>query len=403
MGIYDRVRKGSYKGVQFDTISIGRTRVKKNTEHQYANSVRRYIEERGVQNQDFTVTLSIFGEDDYFDKRDGLRSVLESEGEGVLVLPIEGEFNVKCTEVSDNQNLLDSLGRCDFTCTFKVVSENEKAGNPISIKNSKISLANSVKAIKEKIAKIVNENVAFTNALNYAKGISKFTNLVQKFSSIASYATNGDGLSSILVNFSDSLPVLIGNPQYIGSAINKIFNEFESVFDDAKVLFSSSETLFAFGDTDLLPVSPNTPEQVENTKNSQVLNAQVQLSAVCIASNAFAQIEFDNDEELEQYREKLTEQFNKIEQSECLQNPDYDEVAEVIYLIKEIRNDLVGVIKEKKATTPKLVTINANKESVTMLAYRYYDSTENIEGIINLNNIQNPKCLVGEMRIYSNV
>lgn len=403
MGIYERVRKGSYKGVQFDTISIGRTRVKKNTEHQYANSVRRYIEERGVQNQDFTVTLSIFGEDDYFDKRDGLRSVLESEGEGVLVLPIEGEFNVKCTEVSDNQNLLDSLGRCDFTCTFKVVSENEKAGNPISIKNSKISLANKVKEIKENITSIVNKNVAFTNALNYAKGITKFSDLIQKVSAVASYATNGDGLSSILVNFTDSLPVLFGSPQFIGSAINSIFNEFESVFDDAKVLFSSSETLFAFGDTDLLPVSPKTPEQVENTKNSQVLNAQVQLSAVCMASNSFAQMEFDNQDELEQYRTILTEQFNKIEQSDFLKNPDYDEIVEIIYLIKEIRNDLVGVIKEKKATTPKLVTINANRESVTMIAYKYYDSIENIEGIINLNNIQNPKCLVGDMRIYSNV
>ena len=74
MTLQTRVRKGSFRGVQFDTISIGRKRVKKNTEHQYANSVRRYIEERGVQNADFTVTLSIFGKDDYFDKRDALRT-----------------------------------------------------------------------------------------------------------------------------------------------------------------------------------------------------------------------------------------------------------------------------------------------------------------------------------------
>ena len=133
MSIYERIRKGSYRGAEFDIINVGRTRVKKNTEHQYANSVRRYIEERGVQNQDFTVTLSIFGSnEDYFEKRDALRTALEAEGEGVLVLPIEGEFNVKCTEFSDSQNLLETLGRCDFTCTFKVVSENEKAGNPVA-------------------------------------------------------------------------------------------------------------------------------------------------------------------------------------------------------------------------------------------------------------------------------
>lgn len=403
MGIRERVRKGSYKGVQFDTISIGRTRVKKNTEHQYANSVRRYIEERGVQNQDFTVTLSIFGEDDYFDKRDGLRSVLESEGEGVLVLPLEGEFNVKCTEVSDNQNITDSLGRCDFTCTFKVVSENEKAGNPVAIKNSKISLANNVKSMRSKLASIVNNNAVFSNAINYANGMAKYTSMANRFATLASSATNGSSLSSLITNFSDSISILLGKPIFLGSAVNSVFNQFEAVFDVAKVLFSSSETLFAFGDTDNIAVSPKTPEQVENAKNSQVCNAQIQLSAVGIASNAFAQMEFDNQDELEQYREVLTAEFNKIEQSDFMQNPDIDGVAEISYLVKNIRNNLADIVKAKKASTPKLVTITPKKESVSMIAYKYYNSNDNIEGLIKLNNIQNPKSIEGEMRIYSNV
>lgn len=403
MTIQERVRKGSYKGVQFDTISFDRKRVKKNTEHQYANSVRRYIEERGVQNQDFTVTLSIFGTDDYFDKRDGLRNALESEGVGVLVLPLEGEFNVKCTDVSDSQNLLENLGRCDFTCTFKVVSENEKAGNPVAIKNSKITLANNVKSMRSKLASIVNNNVVYSNALNYANGLNKYTSFARKMSSLASSATSGSGLSSLAGNFLNGLSVLLGTPNLLGSAVNSVFNNFEAVFDVANTLFSSSETLFAFGDTDQLPVSPNTPQQVENVKNSQVSNAQVQLSAVGIASNAFAQMDFDNEEELEQYREKLTEEYNKIEQSDFLKNPEIDGVVEISYYIKEIRNNLADIIKEKKASTPKIVTVKPKRESVSMVAYKYYDSTDNIEGLIKLNNIQNPKSVEGDMRIYSDV
>ena len=190
MSIYERIRKGSYRGAEFDIINVGRTRVKKNTEHQYANSVRRYIEERGVQNQDFTVTLSVFGSnEDYFEKRDALRTALEAEGEGVLVLPIEGEFNVKCTEFSDSQNILETLGRCDFTCTFKVVSENEKAGNPVAIKNGKISLANNVKSLRSRIASVVNNNVVISNALSYSSSLTKYTGFVRRMAGLADPGT----------------------------------------------------------------------------------------------------------------------------------------------------------------------------------------------------------------------
>ena len=44
MSLFDEIRQGSYRGVNFDTFSWDRTKVKKNTKHQYANSNRRYIE-----------------------------------------------------------------------------------------------------------------------------------------------------------------------------------------------------------------------------------------------------------------------------------------------------------------------------------------------------------------------
>lgn len=403
MTLSERVRKGSYRGVEFDTISIGRQKVKKNTEHQYANSVRRYIEERGVQNQDFTVTLSIFGEDDYFDKRDGLRTALESEGEGVLVLPLEGEFNVKCTDVSDSQNITESLGRCDFTCTFKVVGENEKAGNPVAIKNSKISLANNVKSLRSKLANVVNNNVLISNALSYSNSLTKYTNFAQQMAGLATSATSGAGLSSLISNFSNGLSTLLGNPILLGSAVNSVFNQFEAVFDVANVLFSSSETLFAFGDTDKKSVSLNTPQKIEQEKNAQIMNSQIQMSATGIASNAFAQIEFDNEDELEKQAELLIAQLDKLEQSDFMKNSEIEGITDINLTLKEIRNDLSDVIEEKKASTPKITETIINRDSVSMVAYRYYDSLDNVDGLISLNNIQNPKSIEGSMRVYSNV
>lgn len=407
MTLQTRVRKGSFRGIPFDTISIGRKRVKKNSEHQFANSVRRYIEERGVQNADFTVTLSIFGKDDYFDKRDALRTALEAEGEGVLVLPLEGEFNVKCTDVSDNQELLGNLGRCDFTCTFNVVGENEKGGNPITVKNSKISLFNKVRNIRNKLANTVNGKINFSNALNYANSLSRYTNFANTMAGLASLATSGSSLRSLATNFGDSLSTILGSPVLLGSAVNTVFNQFEAVFDVASVLFSSSETLFAFGDTDLAEMSSvplNTPERIERVQNAQAEITQIQLSALGIACNAFAQMSFDNEDELEQTRQVLTAQFNKLENSDFMKNADIDGVYEISENLKDMRNDFSDVIAEKKAIVPKLTNYNNTKsDSVSMVAYRLYNSLENVDGLIDLNGIQNPKSLEGTMRVYTNV
>ena len=403
MSIYERIRKGSYRGAEFDIINVGRTRVKKNTEHQYANSVRRYIEERGVQNQDFTVTLSVFGSnEDYFEKRDALRTALEAEGEGVLVLPIEGEFNVKCTEFSDSQNILETLGRCDFTCTFKVVSENEKAGNPVAIKNGKISLANNVKSLRSRIASVVNNNVVISNALSYSSSLTKYTGFARRMAGLATGATNGAGLGSIISNFSDAMATLLGNPVLLGSAVNSVFNQFEAVFDVANVLFSSLETLFAFGDTDKKSVSLNTPQKIEMAKNQQVGNAQVQMNAVGIASNAFAQMEFENEQELQEKADILTAQLDKIEQSDFMKNPEIEGVADIAYYLKEMRNDLADVIAEKQADVPKITQIRPKEASVSMIAYRLYDNLDKTEGLIALNDILNPKSIEGDMKVYSN-
>lgn len=403
MSIYERLRKGSYRGAEFDVISIGRTRVKKNTEHQYANSVRRYIEERGVQNQDFTVTLSVFGSgEDYFEKRDALRTALEAEGEGVLVLPIEGEFNVKCTECSDSQNILETLGRCDFSATFKVCSENEKAGNPVAIKNGQISLANNVKGLRSRIASIVNNNVLITNALSYNNSFSKYTNFARRMAGLATGATSGAGLGSIISNFSDALSVLLGSPLLLGSAVNSIFNQFETVFDVASVLFSSSETLFAFGDTDKKSVSLNTPQKIEIDRNQQIENAQIDMSAVGIASNAFAQMEFDNEEDLQEKADIITAQLDRIEQSDFMKNSDIEGVSDIAYYLKQIRNDLSDVIAEKQADVPKIAEVRPREASVSMIAYRLYDSLDNTDGLIALNGILNPKSIEGTIKAYSN-
>ena len=403
MTLLENYRQGSFRGVPFDTFTINRTRVKKNTEHQFANSNRRYIEERGVQEPDFSITMSIFGNsDDYINKRDQLRKALETEGKGLLILPYEGEFNVKCVEFSDTQNIIESSGRCDFNANFKVISENETSGNPVAVKNAKISMSNRVKSLRATVANMVNKNMNITNATNYSKGLSKLNTFANQMVNIANKAGNGN-FSNLVSNFITSIPSFLGgNVSILGSAISTLFYTFESVVDTANNLLSSSETLFAYGDTDV-PVSPNTPQRAEQITNEQVLNTQIQVSALGIASNAFANNEFSNEEDLKIAQEKIENQIEKILNSEAMKNTDIQGIEDVKYYLKLLQVDFSDVVAEKELITPKLKEIQVRNESVSLIAYKYYGNVDRVDELIELNNISNPKNVNGTMRIFTNV
>lgn len=401
--LLENYRQGSFRGVPFDTFTINRTRVKKNTEHQFANSKRRYIEERGVQEPDFSITMSIFGNaDNYINRRDQLRKALETEGKGLLVLPYEGEFNVKCVEFNDSQNILESFGRCDFNASFKVISENETSGNPVAVKNTKISMANRVKSLRATVANMVNKNMIITNATSYSKGLSKLNTFANQMVNIANKAGNGN-FSNLVSNFITSIPSFLGgNVSILGSAIGTLFYTFESVVDTANNLLSSSETLFAYGDTDV-PVSPNTPQRAEQITNEQILNTQIQVSALGIASNAFADNEFSNEEDLKIAQEKIENQIEKILNSDAMKNTDIQGIEDVKYNLKLLQVDFSDVVAEKELITPKLKEIQVRNESVSLIAYKYYGNVDRVDELIKLNNISNPKNVNGTMRIFTNV
>lgn len=401
MSLIENIRKGSYRGVEFDTFSIDRTKNKKITEHNYSNSNRRYIEERGVNEADFSVKMSIFGVDNnYIERRNALRKALETEGEGLLILPLEGEFNVKCVGSSDSQNIIENLGRCDFTASFKVVSENELKGNPVQVKNAKMSLANTAKSLRQTVANMVNNNMVISNASNYSKVLGKLNTFVGNMTTIANRIGN-NSFGNVLKNFATSIPSFLGgNIGILGSAISTLFYTFESAYDTASLLLSSSETLFAYGDTDV-PVSPNTLQRAELVKDQQVLNTQIQVSALGTASNGFADSVFSNEEDLKNAENKIQEQIEKILNSDALNNTDIEGIEDVKYYLKQLQVDFADVVAEKELITPKLKTVDVQRESVSMIAYKYYDSIENTDALIELNNIQNPKSVQGKIRIFT--
>lgn len=158
--------------------------------------------------------------------------------------------------------------------------------------------------------------------------------------------------------------------------------------------------MFNFGDNDPVIVQ-NTPERIEMARNTQVLNTQIQTNAVILATSAVSEIDFNNEEELNSASSIINEQIKKILASDALKNNELAGMSEVSYTLKETQVDFNEVVDEKQAVTPKIKTVKVSQTSLKMLAYQFYGNVDNIEALIDLNGITDPKSVSGEVRIFT--
>jgi len=400
--LIEKFRNASYRGVEFTLWTIGHTQLKKNTEHQFANTSRRYIEERGVQGKDFELTLSIFGNGEtYTERRDKLRSALAEEGSGLLVLPFEGEYNAKCTGFSDSQTINDGLGRCDFSATFKVTGEKEQSGNPTFVKDDKVALANKTSKARQIVTSLTDKNISINSALNYGGVLAKMNNVTASFSNVIGSVTDSASMTLSLDGVTSQMNNIIGGGG-IGTAVNSLFIVFETTSTDAGSLFQTATSFFNFGDSDVV-ASQITPERVASATNNKVINTQMQVSATAIASNALANTDFSNTEDLDLAGNTVKEQITKLLKSDILASASLDGSSELLLILKTLRVDLDDVIASKSVDTPNVITVPAKCASMSLLAYQYYDSLDEVSSLLELNNMSNAFIDKKEVKIFTNV
>ena len=112
---------------------------------------------------------------------------------------------------------------------------------------------------------------------------------------------------------------------------------------------------------------------------------------------------FENEEDLKIAEDKILNQIDKILNSDTLKDSSLEGVEDIKYYLKQIQVDFSDVIAEKELITPKITTVDVKGESVSLIAYKYYDNIDNAQALIDLNNIQDPKVVNGSIRIFDNV
>jgi prophage DNA circulation protein len=126
MALLDRLWQASLDGVEFLVSSDETKGGRRQAEYEYISTNRRQVQDLGQYLRKFTVTGFIpydaSNDDDYFQKRDALLTVLEADGEHNLIHPFYGEITVT-TGIYSLKQRTSKLGYAEITFTATQVSQ----------------------------------------------------------------------------------------------------------------------------------------------------------------------------------------------------------------------------------------------------------------------------------------
>lgn len=372
----------SYRNVTFYFISSNYTGGHKSVTHKYVGSDKSFNEQLGLQPKEFDLSIVISGSD-YLVRKQALISALEESGTGVLTLPLFGQLLVKPKTWNFSENI-SKFGLLEGNITF---IEDTNTINPnIStilrdfISNIKKQINPSIIAFfKDNFNSLENNSLAFFGALFKAQSIINEFNLIKN--NIGRYTDRLNIFKSKVKDLNNNIAFNIKNPEVFANNLSNIFTDYENLFVDQKQQFSNLTNFYNFGDNDTKFKSNSSNSKViEN--NNNLINTTVQSLAFVSSLLISTKIDYDNDLEVNDYKDTIETQFEKLNNNNeidfTLKNDLSNMKIETFRYLDNLQVDRVILVVLKKYLT------------VEQISYIYYGNLDRAEDIYKLNNLSNP-------------
>lgn len=223
--------------------------------------------------------------------------------------------------------------------------------------------------------------LAFESARN------KLLSLSQAFRDAIIRVVNSENaeFNADLESFESNINTIILNGT-IGEALQTLFNSYELVGNTANDQYILSKEMFDFGDTDT-----QTNLSPKQATNNTAINNGVQINALAQGYNNAVQINFGNEEELEERISELDAQYKKLIEREL----DQDTRVSLLN-IRTLSNTYFSTLDLKS-----IIEIETKTIPSTVLSYKYYKDSTQADQIISLNKIQNTGFVEGTIKILS--
>ncbi|UCF50250.1 MAG: DNA circularization N-terminal domain-containing protein [Thermoplasmatales archaeon] len=388
MGTFNQLFKASFRGVRFlpkgDHITVGGRKLIK---HVYPNTDRRFIEDLGKMQKDFSITGVITGPN-YFAKKRALINALDKEGPGTLVHPFFGKLQVVAEPYTINESL-QSINEATFEMSFSIPTKNIFPSSQGLFKFPSLSLDISSAIID----RFQEWSTAFADTILEAE--NSLNQVYDKFDDVSRLAASvTDNISSFKRLISDARSAVssaIRAPSLIAGYFNDLFSSLNELIENPRDKVNLLAEFYGFtaGNQSLRPTTKVRESQIDN---DTIINQTINVGALSNAYLNASDIDFESDEDLLNISQNLESQFSSI--IEDLP----DELYKRTYAIREEYRKFAD---NRLVSINKVQTVTARKESLTPFVYKYYGTLDNYETIMKLNSILNTSEIDGIKKIIS--
>lgn len=369
---------------------------RKTVVHEYPQSSTRFVQDNGKIAGIYTLQVEINETTSSAYKRaiQKLKTALETEGLGVLTHPELGRKKVVPTQASRYANIVSENGLTSFTITFMESDPNKypisQAGNAGFISR----IYDSITGQNETdFANAVN---AFNNGLdvyNDAKDqVEEAINLVNDIvATINGLADEVSSLSSLIADTLGSITNLIQTPSNLANRMTQIWGGLANVTDNFGNLFSS--TYGAINTTPVTTINTISPQTDQLNQNRIATQNFSNVAFLNIAYLASINITYVSQDQINNILTQLNAAFESL-------NPNTID-QDIYYSLQDMRVQNRLYLESLKLGLPYSKIIYTNSIPASILSYNLYGDSRRSQEIIDVNIIEDPAFVSGNINALS--
>jgi len=393
--IFENLKPGKYKGVDFWIRTSAITGGRKTQKHEFPNSDKQTIEDFGLKPKSHRVTAFIFWPN-YFQKRDALIRALDEGGAGVLTHPFYGDIpNISAVDYTINEDLSE-LGEAKFQISFEV---DDDTGLP----KQELDVIGNIETTRETLSSAAQENISnnflvtnkFQNNFQEARQkLLELNNKVRKETSFVFKVQDGaNEFNALLSDATNNVNELVTKPANLATSIVSMFDSIDSLYVNIKDSFDVYKRFNDFGESDI-SLDITTAGLQQRQKNNDVINSSVKAMSLGYQYQNAAKLEFDTVEEIELVESDIESNYQLL-----IDQPQLS--GDMISTLKDLRSVTSRFFKNEKLNVDKVTDIRTPILPARIIAYQYYADSSIGKRIANLNLINDPSFVEGTIRVFT--
>lgn len=385
--LLNNLREASFRGISFLVRNSNIIFGQKTVTYQYPNSNKTEVEYLGLAQDQFNLDIYLHG-DNLLDQITRLKIALSQGRDGQLIHPYLGAKNVSVSNASLVVNDVE-LGIARFSVTFQ---ESTPQSSPLISFNTKPGILRSIDSAIETVEETF-DNVTTDYSFNALYTATKLDAVADTFDNALGLTykitDKANSANFQIQSFKRKINTYALAPTELASALTNLFSEFNFIASDNKEQLRIWRSFYEFGDEDRT-IALTTLERTERSNTLNTINNAMKANSLILAYGTASDIDYANDEELDEIRDEVELQYNAIKES--LTNDVLIELNQVRKLTLEYLDSL---------EVASVIEVDTKETSVVLLSFWYYGDQSQYDNIVELNNIQDPAFVSGEVKVLN--